>query len=131
MHNNKFEEISLKYYQEWFESNYEHLNNRSPFHHPAWINSVARGVDFNTYVVGIYEGRELVAAIPGFLTQRGPFKLFGSPLPGTMTSYLGLVGIDSFKVEDDFLEMGDQLENYFQLQLHNTYCRIIKLMLHG
>ena len=50
MRNNKFEEISLKKYREWFDSNYEQLHNRSPFHHPAWISAVARGVDFNPYI---------------------------------------------------------------------------------
>jgi hypothetical protein len=124
MRNNKFEEISMKHYQEWYESNYEYLYNRSPFHHPAWLNSVARGVGFGTYVIGIYDGRELVGAIPGFLTRRGPFKLFGSPLPGTMTSYLGLVGSDNFRVEDEIVELGAHLEQYFQNHLHNAYCRV-------
>jgi hypothetical protein len=55
---------------------------------------VSEGTGFGTRVVGLLDGDELVAAVPGCLTRRGPFRLFGSPLRGTMTSYLGPVTLD-------------------------------------
>jgi hypothetical protein len=78
----------------WFGANYASLLRRSPFHHPAWLDAVSEGTGFGVRYVGVVEGRELVAAVPGFLTQRGPLRLFGSPLRGTMTSYLGPVSLD-------------------------------------
>jgi hypothetical protein len=93
-------EISEETYRHWFEQNAPVLRHRSPFHDPAWLSTVGRGVRFEVRFVGIHEGSELVAAVPGFLTRRGPFKLFGSPLRGTMTSYLGPVGLFDGRDED-------------------------------
>ena len=80
-------------YAAWFEANRAELLGRSPCHEPAWLGAVARGTGFGLAFVGIYEGREMTAVVPGFLTRRGPFRLFGSPLRGTMTSYLGPVAL--------------------------------------
>ncbi|MFB3906509.1 MAG: GNAT family N-acetyltransferase [Acidobacteriota bacterium] len=76
-------------YQRWFERHFDELNHRSPFHHPAWLNAAGRGVDFDVRFIGLFAGKDLIGAVPGFLTRRGPFRLFGSPLRGAMTSYLG------------------------------------------
>ncbi len=84
--------ISQADYQTWFESNFHQLCHRSPFHQIAWLDSVARGVRFDLRFIGVFEKNDLVAAVPGFLARRGPFCLFGSPLRGTLTSYLGPVG---------------------------------------
>ena len=97
VNNLRLEEISFDTYQAWFEENYSSLNNRSPFHHPSWFKCVSKGINFGIYVIGVFSGNELVATLPGFLTRRGPLKLFGSPLPGAMTSYLGPVGMLDFQ----------------------------------
>jgi CelD/BcsL family acetyltransferase involved in cellulose biosynthesis len=88
--------ISPEEYEEWFEDNYQILQNRSPFHHPAWLETVAHALNFKTGYIARYEEKELVAVIPGFLHRLGPIRLFGSPLRGTMTSYLGPVSLESF-----------------------------------
>lgn len=41
--------------------------------------------------------------LPGILTRRGPFRLFGSPLRGTMTPYLGPVGL---RLDDEGSDLG-------------------------
>jgi hypothetical protein len=79
-------------YRRWFEDEARGLADRSPFHHPEWLEAATGGIGFGLRFIGIVQGQDLVAAVPGFLTRRGPFKLFGSPLRGTMTAYLGPVG---------------------------------------
>jgi len=86
--------ISQAEYQTWFDRHLPQLQHRSPFHHTAWLEAVAQGVQFELRFIGVYEGSDLVAAVPGFLARRGPFWLFGSPLRGTLTSYLGPVGLN-------------------------------------
>ena len=87
-------EISPDEYKEWFEQHLTVLQGRSPFHQPAWLNAVAKGSRYEVVVIGIFDGASLVAATPGFLIRFGSIRLFGSPLPGTMTPYLGPLGIN-------------------------------------
>jgi CelD/BcsL family acetyltransferase involved in cellulose biosynthesis len=98
--------ISPVEYEEWFDDHYQILQNRSPFHHPAWLETVAHALNFRTGYIARYEEKELVAVIPGFLHRLGPIRLFGSPLRGTMTSYLGPVSLEPFPSDQakiDFL----------------------------
>lgn len=124
MDNIILKEISFEDYQAWFEPNYESLNNRSPFHHPAWLTCVSQGVNFQTYILGIYTGSELVAALPGFRTNRGPFKLFGSPLPGAMSSYIGPVGLMDFHKRDQLVGLIYELNQYVRSHLKASFFRI-------
>ena len=86
-------ELDADAYAAWFDANRSMLRNRSPFHEPAWLGATARGVGFRLGFIGAYDGDELTAVVPGFLARRGPVQLFGSPLRGTMTSYLGPVSL--------------------------------------
>jgi Acetyltransferase (GNAT) domain len=88
-------------YTSWFRANRASLPGRSPFHHPAWLEAISRGTGFDVRVIGIVDGTEVTGAVPGFFTQRGPFRLFGSPLRGTMTSYLGPVTLDAAPTYDE------------------------------
>jgi Acetyltransferase (GNAT) domain len=88
-----FQVISPGVYRAWFAQHEAALQHRSPFHHPAWLDVVGRGSRGKVALVGAYHGGDLVAVVPGFLARRGPFLLFGSPLRGTMTSYLGPIGL--------------------------------------
>lgn len=89
----QFKAITLETYQRWFEEHCQMLQNRSPFHHPAWLKVVTRGLPYEVGLIGVYTGNELVAVLPGFLSRQGPFRLFGSPLRGTMTSSLGVISL--------------------------------------
>ena len=84
-----FRALEAAEYASWFSANSASLPQRSPFHHPAWLDAVSQGTGFEVRFIGVVDGSEIVGAVPGFLTQRGPLRLFGSPLRGTMTSYLG------------------------------------------
>jgi len=86
-------EIDGARYAAWFEANRPALLGRGPFHDPAWLENAARGIGFDLGFIGGFEGEDLTAVVPGFLARRGPFRLFGSPLRGTMTSYLGPVSL--------------------------------------
>jgi hypothetical protein len=90
----RLEAISGDAYRAWFEDHRAALRSRTPFHQPAWLRVVERGLGADVVSIGTFEGDEIVAAVPGCLSRRGPFRLFGSHLRGTMTSYLGPLGLD-------------------------------------
>ena len=54
---------------------------------------MAKRFGYEIVVIGIFDRGTLTAAMPGFLRRFGPVRLFGSPLRGTMTPYLGPLGI--------------------------------------
>ena len=92
-------------YAAWFAANCASLPQRSPFHHPAWLDAVSTGTDFDVRFIGVTDGGEVIAVVPGFLARRGPLRLFGSPLRGTMTSYLGPLSLDSALTADGAREL--------------------------
>jgi Acetyltransferase (GNAT) domain len=85
--------IPTEQYETWFAQHRGTLLGRGPFHDPAWLRAVAHGARYRLACVGCFADGELVAAVPGFLGRRGPFRLFGSPLGGTLTSILGPVAV--------------------------------------
>jgi hypothetical protein len=115
--------ITPEEYRAWFERNYSSLHHRSPFHHPAWLESVCRGVRFGLRVAGAYQGSDLVVALPGFWTRQGPFGLFGSPLRGTMTSYLGPVSLAPIETKAEMLDLILQFNQFVRQQWKGTYNR--------
>lgn len=115
--------ISQDEYKAWFEQHLAALHRRSPFHHPAWLDTVRRGLHFDLVITGAYEGDELVAAIPGFLTRRGPFRLYGSPLRGTMTAYLGPVCLTPME-STDLLGLVKSCSDFARRQWRADYTEI-------
>src|SRR5687768_6887661 len=61
----------------------------SPYHQPPWLKAVEDGLGMRIVLLGLYEEQEMIAVLPGFLARKGPARLFGSPLRGSMTPYLG------------------------------------------
>ncbi|MBX6330645.1 MAG: GNAT family N-acetyltransferase [Gemmatimonadaceae bacterium] len=94
MSHDPFECFALPWpqYRAWFARHRDELVGRAPFYQPAWLEALAAALHFDLAPIGIERAGDLIAVVPGFLTQRGPFRLFGSPLRGTMTSYLGPIG---------------------------------------
>ncbi len=88
-------EISPDEYKVWFTQHLPVLQGRSPFHQPSWLSATAKRSGYDIVIIGIFDGRTLTAALPGFRKRFGPVKLFGSPLRGTTTPYLGPLGIGS------------------------------------
>jgi hypothetical protein len=105
MDNWRFEKMSPEKYREWFNVNRLLLQHRSPFHDPHWLETVERAANVESGYVGVYEGRDLTAVIPGFLAWRGPFLLYGSPLNGMMTSYVGPVSPGPLWLEQRQMEL--------------------------
>lgn len=86
--------LDWTHYGKWYETNRETLVGRSPFHEPEWLNAISGATGFDLRFVGVMDGSELTTVVPGFLTRTGLVRMFGSPLRGTLTSYLGPVGLD-------------------------------------
>jgi hypothetical protein len=81
--------ISGDEYKNWFEQNYDVMSRRFPYHHPAWLGTVKKGMEVDVAFIAIVERGTLIGVLPGFLRSLGPMRFFGSPLRGTHTSYLG------------------------------------------
>lgn len=120
---NDLRAISREEYRIWFERHNTALRCRSPFHHPAWLEAVGAGVRFEVVFVGVYQGRELVAVIPGFLTRRGPLALFGSPLRGTMTSYLGPIGLELGERAEELVDLISACSHFARKEWGAVYTR--------
>ena len=65
----------------------------------------------------------MIAVLPSFWTRKGPFCLFGSPLRGSMTSYLGLVSLVSIEVQEEMLALIKQLNQFIRQQWKAAYNR--------
>lgn len=79
----------------------ERLTARAPsvYQQPAWWSAAERGLGYHPVGV-LSEADRPVALVVYFETRRGPFRLIGSPLPGSFTPYqrplwLGAVGEDA------------------------------------
>jgi CelD/BcsL family acetyltransferase involved in cellulose biosynthesis len=81
--------ISSDEYKMWFEQNYDIMSRRFPFHHPAWLRAVKKGMHVDVVFISIVEAGMLIGVLPAFTRRLGHLRFFGSPLRGTHTSYLG------------------------------------------
>jgi CelD/BcsL family acetyltransferase involved in cellulose biosynthesis len=59
------------------------------YHDPLWLDAVQVGLGMDVTLLGLYEDPELIGVLPGFLARRYTVRLFGAPLRGSMTPYLG------------------------------------------
>ena len=116
-------ELDADAYAAWFRATRPLLEGRSPFHEPDWLGAAASGVGFRLGFIGAYEGDELTAAVPGFLARRGPLRLFGSPLRGTMTSYLGPVAVGPRPSEEAQRELIVRAADFARRRWHTRYVR--------
>jgi hypothetical protein len=104
--------ISRKQYADWFDQHRTALCNRSPFHHPAYLDAVAQGIQVRVVFIGVYQGNDMIGAIPGFVSRRGPFQLYGSPLRGTSTSYLGPIMLMPPNERYDMVQLIEQCRHF-------------------
>lgn len=85
--------VGHEVYRSWFEAYRSQLHGRSAFHQPAWLAAAARGLGHPFVCIGRFHGPDLVDVLPGVILRYGPFRLFGSPLRGVLTSHLGPIGL--------------------------------------
>lgn len=115
--------LSLDEYERWFDGNVDDLHHRSPYHDPAWIRATGPSVGFDVAIIGVHDGPTLVGAAPGFLARRGPFCLYGSPLRGTMTSYLGPVVSDPALLGPGLVDLLRACRDHARRQFSASYAR--------
>jgi CelD/BcsL family acetyltransferase involved in cellulose biosynthesis len=116
-------QISLEEYQEWFELQHSNLQGRSPFHHPLWLETVGRALRFKTIYLAVSDHGCLTTVVPGFLYMRGPVRLFGSPMRGTMTSYLGPVTIKPDLSDEERIELLEMCTSFVRKEWRVAYSR--------
>lgn len=113
--------ISRDEYRIWFEQNYSIMHRRFPYHHPSWLDAVKEGMLVDVAFIAIVERGGLIGVVPGFLTRRGPVRLFGSPLRGTHTSYLGPAMLRPFCNADEVLCIVKACSAFVRRQLGVQY----------
>lgn len=64
------------------------------FHTSAWLRLIAGVYGAEPVRLGLRRDGELVAGIPLLIRRLGPFRLAGSPLPGTTTPQMGPLATD-------------------------------------
>lgn len=61
------------------------------YHDALWLEAVQEGLGMKVVILGVYDGQELVGVLPGFVARKYGVRLFGAPLRGSMTPYLGWI----------------------------------------
>ena len=65
------------------------FSNWSIYQTEAWLGLIEETENVRLLRLGIYRGEELTGLWPGAEARIGPLKLFGSPMRGWMTAYMG------------------------------------------
>jgi hypothetical protein len=89
-------EISFKSTAEWDKA-IARFDIKHLYHIGAWMDFIEETQPVTRKIYAIYDGDTVVGYFPGFILKRGPIRIFGSPLPGWCTDYLGPVlqqGVD-------------------------------------
>lgn len=74
---------------EVYKQGWCHCPGWTVYHSPAWLEFLAEMGSGQTLMLGFYESGRIVGFLPGKLFDIGPLNLFGSPMPGWTTDYMG------------------------------------------
>lgn len=61
----------------------------TPFHRAEWLIGTAQGLGYECTIFRVADQEGEVALIPWLNGRRGPFSVWGSPIPGSLTPYIG------------------------------------------
>jgi CelD/BcsL family acetyltransferase involved in cellulose biosynthesis len=61
------------------------------YHHGEWLDFIEQTQSVRRRIYAIHAGTTILGYLPGFVLKRGPVRIFGSPLPGWTTDYMGPV----------------------------------------
>lgn len=92
------ERLSLDQYRAFLAG--DALRGNTLYHDPAWLETVQVGLGMDVALLGILDRDQLTAVVPGFVAGRWGVRLFGSPLRGSMTPYLGWVTTAATQLSD-------------------------------
>lgn len=120
----EFEIMSASDYGTWFGDRRDELMHRSPFHDPAWLTATSRGRGIKVMNLAILKNGTLVGALPGFTFGFGPARVYGSPLRGTMTSYLGPIGTAIPESTRGLLDLTKQASAHLRRRHGLPYTRV-------
>lgn len=92
------------------------------YHHPLWLEAVQDGLGMKVIILGVYDGQELLGVLPGFVAKKYVVRLFGAPLRGTMTPYLGWLYKND--AEPRTQAILDRVQGFCSQVLHCQYAEI-------
>lgn len=119
-----FQTMSPETYTDWYADEYPNLRHRSPFHHPAWLGAISSGRGIKPMHLGVFRDDRLVGALPGFTYGIGPARLYGSPLRGAMTSYLGPIGTEIPEDMSGLLALSKEASSHLRRRHRLVYTRV-------
>ncbi len=115
--------ISGETYAAWYDETHVDLPLRAPFHHPAWLEATARGTGMKPVYAGLFRRNEMIGAVPGHLFRRGPVQIYGSPMRGTMTSYLGPIGVGLGETPEELIDIITACSQFVRREWRVLYTR--------
>ena len=66
------------------------FNNVSLYHQPLWLKILIKTFDAQCKVIVTYSSdNQVLSATPYLLINKGTFRLYGSPIKGLYTEFLG------------------------------------------
>jgi len=119
----RLEVIDRDEYRRWYSGHRAMLDHRSPFHEPAWMAAASEGLGFTDVYIGVFDNDGMIGAVPGFMARRGPVRVFGSPLRGTMTSYLGPVVFDLPAGDESLIDLSRHVGEFVRRRFKVVYAR--------
>jgi hypothetical protein len=120
----EFQIVSAQTYSSWYEGLNGENQHGSPFHHPAWLSAATTAVKSEQMPVQISEAGRVVGMIPGFAAGLGPAKMWGSPLKGMMTSYLGPIGTEIPVEREALLDLTRSASAFLRRRHRYVYTRV-------
>jgi hypothetical protein len=91
-------EANFKTSAEWDKTIAE-FDVKHLYHIGAWMDFIEATQPVTRKIYAIYGEDTIIGYLPGFILKRGPVTIFGSPLPGWCTDYLGPVLRQSVDIE--------------------------------
>jgi predicted N-acyltransferase len=67
------------------------MPQRTVFHHRAWLEGLRSAYGFELQFAAARHDGHCIGVWPCVVTRKGPFRVLGSPLPGSSTAYMGLL----------------------------------------
>ncbi|RJQ16374.1 MAG: GNAT family N-acetyltransferase [Nitrospiraceae bacterium] len=96
---------------------YGSFTEKHLFHSLKWLRFIAGSYNYACEICEIREGDRRIGYFPFVTARKGPFRVLGSPIQGTGTSYMGPVFTAYPEMQEkEFVEL---LEGHFRIYSYN------------
>lgn len=116
-----------------WDGNISKFDTNSLFHKSAWLEFIKQTQMGEKLILEIREKNKVVGYFVGFIIQKGPFKILGSPLIGWTTEFMGPIVNGNFDQEEflNALELYCKFNRIDQLELSSPILKVNIMQSHG